>query len=298
LRNENLRRLETQAAAGVAPEDMKMIEYRWFIDNYWYYYYLSPTGEVLKEGETPFWHEGHPYSFRVYPFYDGRVYPFVSDFIDQQRLINRLIMLQDFVTRASAKGVLAIHEDSIPEGMSAKDFADEWHAYNGVIVYAGKQGVPMPQQIVSGSSQLGLTDMLSIQLKLLEDISGVQGALQGKTPAAGTPAALYLQQTQNATTSLTELFEAYRELREERDTKNMKLIQQFYTEPRFITITGRQNRRESMLYDPAKVRNAEFDLSIAESASTPAYRMIMNRLLREIDIEEKSCIFVSCYTKK
>jgi hypothetical protein len=33
--------------------------------------------------------------------------------------------------------------------------------------------------------------MLSIQLKLLEDISGVQGALQGKAPSAGTPASLY-----------------------------------------------------------------------------------------------------------
>jgi hypothetical protein len=243
---------------------------------------MSPQGDVLKEGETPFWHESHPYSFRVYPFFDGQVFPFVSDFIDQQRYINRIIMLQDFVTRSSAKGVLAVHEDSIPEGMTVKDFADEWAVFNGVIVYRGKNGVPLPQQIVSNSSQLGLTDMLSIQLKLLEDISGVQGALQGKAPSAGTPAALYMQQVQNSTTSLTELFEAFRELREERDTKNMKLIQQFYTEPRYININGKNSRPETMVYEPGTVRNAEFDLSITESASTPSYRLVMNDFLMQL----------------
>ncbi|MDR1455214.1 MAG: hypothetical protein LBJ01_06150 [Tannerella sp.] len=62
----------------------------------------------------------------------------------------------------------------------------------------------------------------------------------------------------------------------------MKLIQQFYTEPRYITIAGGRNRSEAMLYDPEKVRNAEFDLSIAESTETPAYRMIMNDFLMQL----------------
>jgi hypothetical protein len=282
LKAENLRRIETQDAAGIRPEDRKLIEYRWIVDNYWYYYFLTPAGDVLAEGETPFWHGGHPYAFRIYPFYDGQVYPFVADFIDQQRLINRLVMMQDFVTRASAKGVLLVHKDSKPEGVDINTFVQAWHAYNGVIEYDGKPGTPLPQQVVSNVSQLGVTDMLSVQLKLLEDVSGVQGALQGKTPAAGTPAALYMQQTQNSTTALTEIFEAYRELREERDAKNMKLIQQYYTEPRYISLVGNRSSRESMMYDPERVRNAEFDLSITESASTPAYRMIMNDFLMQL----------------
>ncbi len=281
---ENKVRFQQQMANGVLPGDMKLIEYQWLIDNYWYYYYMSPQGDVLKEGETPFWHESHPYTFKIYPFYDSQVYPFVSDFIDQQRYINRLIMLQDFVTRASAKGVLAIDEESIPEGYTVDDIADEWAVFNGVILYTTKKNpqVKIPQQIVSNSTQLGVTDMLQIQLKLLEDISGVQGALQGKAPAAGTPAALYAQQIQNSTTSLTELFEAFRELREERDFKNMKLAQQFYTEPRYINLNGGSMRPKSVVYEPKTVRNAEFDLSITESASTPAYRMIMNDFLMQI----------------
>lgn len=282
IHQENEQRKMEQSSQGVEPEDFRLIRAERFVDRYWYFYFMSPQGDILKEGETPYWHKSHPYSFRLYPFFDGQIFPFVSDFIDQQKYINRLITLDDFVRRASAKGVLAIHEDSIPEGMSAKDFADEWAVFNGVIVYTGKSGVPAPEQIVSNSQQLGITDMLQIQLKLLEDISGVQGALQGQAPKAGTPAALYMQQTQNSATSLTELFEAFRELREDRDMKNMKLIQQFYTELRYININGSNARPETMVYDPEIVRNAEFDLSITESTSTPSYRLVMNDFLMQL----------------
>jgi hypothetical protein len=279
---ENRNRYMEQSANGVAPENMKLLSYKWFVDNYWYYYFLSPRGDVLREGETPFWHESHPYSFRLYPFYDSQVYPFVGDFIDQQRYINRLIMLQDFIIRSSAKGVLAIAEESKADGWEIQDYADEWAVFNGVILYKSKGGAPPPEQIVSNSRDLGVTEMLSIQLKLLEEISGVQGALQGKAPAAGTPASLYMQQTQNAATSLTELFEAYRELREDRDMKNLKLIQQYYTDPKYINITGKTSNSTGFVYDPKRVRNVEFDLSITESQSTPAYRLVMNEFLMQL----------------
>lgn len=275
----NAQRVAEQSLNGVAEEDMRLIEAERMVDRYWQYYFLSPQGEVLAEGETPYWHKSHPYSFRIYPFYDGQVFPFVSDFIDQQKYINRLITLDDFVRRASAKGVLAIHEDSIPDGMTVKDFADEWTRFNGVILYSGKAGVPMPQQIVTNSTQLGITDMLQIQLRMLEDVSGVQGALQGRAPNSGTPAALYMQQTQNSATTLTELFEAYRELREDRDMRNLKLIQQFYTEARHINVSG---NNLSAMYNPMMVRNTEFDVSITESTATPAHRLVMNDFLMQL----------------
>lgn len=281
LKAENIQRIAVQSSMGIEPEDMKLIEYEWFVDNFWQYYFLSPQGDVLKQGETPYWHESHPYSFKLYPFYNKRVYPFVGDFIDQNRYINRLITMQDFVMRASAKGVLLIPEEAIPEGMTIQDIADDWAAYNGVIAYKAKAGVPLPQQVIAHSSQTGAYDMLSIQLKLLEDISGVQGALQGQAPRAGTPASLYMQQTQNSTTSLTDILESFRELREERDYKTMKLIQQNYNDVRYINIVGK-DARITTVYNPEEVRNAEFDLSITESTSTPAYRMIMNEFLMQL----------------
>ncbi len=282
IKAENEKRTIEQTKAGVQPKDLKLIEYQWFVDNYWYYYFMSPQGDVLDEGETPYWHESHPYSFKIYPFYDKQVFPFVSGFIDQQRYINRLITMQDFIMRSSAKGVLMFPEDSKPDDMSMDEIADTWASYNGIIYYKPKPGVSAPQQIITNSSNTGAYDMLNVQLKLLEDISGVQGALQGQTPKSGTPAALYIQQTQNAAVQMNELMDAYRELREDRDMKNLKLVQQFYTEPKYINISGDSYSKKSTLYDPDKVRNAEFDLSITESTSTPTYRMITNDFLMQI----------------
>ena len=246
---------------------------------------MTPTGEVLKQGETPYWHGSHPYSFKIYPFYNGRVYPFVGDFIDQQRYINRLITMQDFMMKNAAKGVLMFPEESKPDDMTMEDIAEEWATSGGMIYYKAKPGVPAPQQVVSNTTQLGAYEMLNVQLKMFEDVSGVQGALQGRAPAAGTPAALFMQQTQNATTSLTDLFESYREVRQERDLKNMKLVQQNYTDNKYINIVGGDAKQ--VTYNSNLVRNTEMDLSIVESTSTPAYRMIMNDMLVNLEAAGK-----------
>ena len=274
---QNRERLIEQSQAGVLPEDMKLLNYVWFIDTYWYFYNQTPTGEVLKEGESPYWHGEHPYSFKLYTFYDKQIFPFVSGFIDQQRYINRLITLQDFMMRAAAKGVLMIPESAIPQGVTPEQFAANWVKFNGVIVYEAKPGIPPPQQVTANTTQLGVYEMLQVQLKMFEDISGVQGALQGQSANKGTPAALYAMQMQNASTSLAEIFDIYRMLREERDMKTLKLIQQFYDSPRFINSQG--DARRMIMYEPDKVRNTEFELSIIESQSTPVYRMVINDML-------------------
>lgn len=279
--NNRIRRIE-QLQAGVAEADLRLLEYEWFVDNYWYFYFITPQGHVLKEGETPYWHDSHPYSFKIYPFYNGRVYPFVGDFIDQNKYINRLITMQDFIMKNSAKGLLMFPEESIPSNMTMDEVADEWTSFNGIIYYKAKE-LPaghQPKQIITNSTQTGAYDMLQLQLKLLEDISGVHGALQGQTASSGTPASLYMQQVQNSATSLTDIFESYKDLREDRDTKLMKLIQQFYTNTRYINIVGKDTK--TIVYDPTKVRNIEFDLAITESASTPALRMVMNDFLMQI----------------
>lgn len=282
LKAINNQRIAEQSAIGVAEEDMRLLEYQWFVDNYWYYRFLSPFGYVLKEGETPYWHKSHPYSFKLYPFFNGEVHSFVSDFIDQQRYINRLITMQDFVISASAKGVLMFPKESLPEGVKMEDIAKQWVSYNGVILYEAKPGVTAPHQVIANSSQTGVYDMLRIQLQLLEDVSGVSGAMQGKTPASGTPAALYAQQSQNSAIGLIDILESYRQLREDRDTKMMKLQQQFYTDLRYLNIVGGNYSEEAKIFDPEKVRNIEFDLSLSESTSTPSYRMIQNDLLFQL----------------
>jgi len=282
IRRENEQRRIDQAANGVAPEDMRLIKYRWFVDNYWYFYFLTPHGEVLKEGETPFWHKTHPFTFKMYPFYNGRVYPFVGDFIDQQRYINRYMMLYDFIVRNSAKGVLVAPRELLDE-YTQEMIRDEWTRVDGIILYNASALQKLPnakiEQIKNASVPVGITEMIAMQTQMMEEVSGVSGALMGQEAKSGTPSSLYLQQSQNSSTSLTEIFESFREFRESRDMKNMKLIQQYYTTERHINISGADSNSKSITYTPELVRDTEFDLTITESTSTASYRQIINDML-------------------
>ena len=116
-----------------------------------------------------------------------------------------------------------------------------------------------------------------MQLKFFEDISGVNGAIQGKPGFSGMSASLYSQQTQNATTSLLDLLETYSDFVKEGAYKDVKNIQQFYDDRRTCNIAGKE-----AIYDPAKLSDVEFDLSITESTATPAYRAMANEFLMKI----------------
>ena len=236
---ENRRRMEQAAAVWMPAEEVPMVEATWFMDSYWYYYFLSPFGDILAEGESPYAHKDHPYVLKAYPFIDGEIHSFVSDVIDQQRYTNRLITLYDWIMRASAKGVLLIPEECIPKGLSPEQFAESWTKFNGVVVYKSKTGVAAPQQISSNSTNIGINELLQLQIKFFEDISGVNGALQGKQGYSGMSAALYSQQTQNATTSLLDLLDSFQEFVKDGAYKDVKNIQQYYDQKRVFNISGR-----------------------------------------------------------
>lgn len=277
----NRERIEQAHQLGMADEDVPLIKYEWFMDNYWYYYFLSPFGDILDEGETPYEHKSHPYVFKAYPFIDGEIHSFVSNVIDQQRYTNRLITMYDWIMRASAKGVLLFPEECLPKGMSMENVANEWARFDGVImIKQPKTGTALPQQIANNCTQIGISELLNMQLKFFEDISGVNGALQGKPGYSGMSASLYNQQTQNATTSLLDLLDTFSSFVRDGASKDVKNLQQFYDAPRVFNIAGRNGSITE--YDPKKIRDVEFDLSIVESTATPAYRAMSNDLLMQM----------------
>ena len=57
-------------------------------------------------------------------------------------------------------------------------------------------------------------------------------------------------------------------------------MQQYYDTKRVFNIAGKSGAQ--IEYDPKKIRDIDFDLSIIESTSTPAYRMMANDFLMEI----------------
>ena len=276
----NEARIEQARESGMDLEDVPLVKATWFMDNYWYFYYLTPFGDILKEGETPFEHRSHPYVFKAYPFIDGEIHSFVSDVIDQQRYTNRLVTMYDWIMRASAKGVLLMPEDCLPAGVSMEDIAESWAEFNGVIVYKPSTSGQLPHQVANNSTNIGIQELLNLQLKFFEDISGVNGALQGKPGFSGQSASMYSQQTQNATTSLLDLLESFTYLVEDGAYKDVKNFQQFYDGKRVFNIAGKNGAQ--IEYDPQKIRDVEFDLSISESTTTPAYRMLANDFLMQL----------------
>lgn len=184
---------ETPAEGMYMPDECRLIVASPFIDSYWYFRYLTPTGLVLSEGETPYKHDGHPYVFRLWPFLNGEVHSFVEDGIDLQRQINRSTSQIDMISRSSAKGALILPK-SAKGDRSSRYFAEAWSKPNAVIEYDDNNGRnPAPHQESSSANTTGLQQMLVTYKNDLENVAGVHGALQGRQGASSVSGVLYAQ---------------------------------------------------------------------------------------------------------
>lgn len=280
----NNQRMQEASSNGVDPEDVLLIQYNYANEQYWYYRYMTPYGEILQEGRSPYWHKEHNYALHAYPMVQGKVFNFIEDFIDQQRAINRTMTLIDFIRGASSKGVLIVDEDAF-DSMSREQIVDEYVRYNGVMFCKLKNGKSINnvvQQYNTGASVAGDYELLNLQLKLINDISGVSSAMQGKNATSGTAASLYAQQVQNSSLNLKGLFDSFLSFRLRRDNKIMKTIQQFYTSARHIELAGTDYSAEAKWYNPDKVQDADIDVAITEGTNSPSYQMLANDFLMQL----------------
>lgn len=248
----------------------------------WHYYHLSTQGHILWHSISPYEHNSHPYVFKFYPMLNGAVWSMVEDAIDQQRMINRMIILQDFIISASSKGVLLVPEEVITEDFPIERIAEEWTKYNGIIKIKNKPGVEMPKQIVSNAIHAGAHDFINMQIKLMQDVNGVYGAMQGKTPESGTPAARYAQEAMNASINILDYLESFASFLQKRDLKIVQLIKQYYQDKIYIAQGNKNVSQEAKIYDPDKIRNVQFDTRIGKGTDTPAYRMMIDDMLYKL----------------
>lgn len=277
----NRYRIQEGLNAGMERDDIALIDYEWFVDNYWYYRFLSPLGHILQEGETPFEHEEHPYTMKIHPFTDSKPHSLVEDSVDQQKFVNELVTLYMLMAKHSAKGLLMFPEELLPEGLDIDDIAEEYTKINGILVFKHKAGVPMPQQLASNVSNFNISELLKIQIGMFDDVTGVTDAMQGKSPTAGTAAALYQQQTQNAINSLVDILESFSSFLKEANIKKLSNIQQFYSDQQILQIAGDeyQGTKDNMLY---LARDMELDVSVSESETSAEYRAISNDFLMQL----------------
>lgn len=258
------------------------IKYRRKFVRQWVYYHLTPQGHVLFRKENPYQHKDHPYVFKMYPLLDGEVWSLVEDLIDQQRAINRMFILQDFVIGASAKGVLLVPEEAIPDDMDIEDFADEWQRYNGVIKIKTKNGIQMPKQVMASNFNVGINDAINYQTKWLQDIGGVHDAAMGMRPTSGTSASRYKLETMNSNLNALDYIESFGYMLIKRDWKIVQLIKQYYTDKQYIALAGDEYSEEAKEYDPDRIKDLDFDNTMAKLDDNITMRFVSEDSLSKL----------------
>jgi hypothetical protein len=185
--------------------------------------------------------------------------------------------------RTSAKGVWIVPKSCIPDGMTNEEFYREATSFDGMIVYDDRLGKPelKPNVLFSNATNIGVSEMLQMQLSLIDRVSSVQGALQGRTPSAGTSASRYAQETQNATTSLAALLKKFTSFSEDLAKKKVKMMQQFYEDGRYISV-GSHDKNKITRYNANAVRDVEYFVSIKDSVASPVYQMRVNEWLTQM----------------
>ena len=274
LNAKNVERKKQYDLMGVPPEDRAYITAKKVADKYWYYTFMAPDGTVLCSGETPYDFKSHPFTIKLYPYINGEIHPFMANVIDQQRYINRLIIMNDMAIRSSAKGVWLI-PTQVLDGMTPADFAEQATEYDGMIFYTPKATLPnsRPDIITSNAVNLGTNELLQMELNLMREVSNVSGALQGKTPTAGTSASRYAQESQNASTSLYSILKDMESFTENIAQKKCMTIKQYYEDGRPIFNSDSTYPIE---YDRLGARDIMFKISIKNAAATATYQNNVN----------------------
>lgn len=257
------------------PEECALVTAFPCIENVWYYRFLTPTGMVLQEGESPYEHGGHPYVMRFYPFINGEVHSYVEDLIDPQKQTNRTISQVDMMARAGSKGALLVPQTSVPENSSAEEMNKKWSKPTSVIVYNDEHGRnPKPEQVNSPINTAPLQGMLHTYQQLMEDESGIHGAMQGKPGASAVSGVLYQQQAQNSAMTILDLLDTISGFEEDCALMDAQLIQQYYDEQRIRDILGADSKFAKC--NPKKIKRLLYDIAVGESTATPAYRQLAN----------------------
>lgn len=186
----------------------------------WHCRWLTADGTVLEEYDSRYRHHGHPFVVKMYPLIDGEVHSLVEDVIDQQIYVNRLITLMEKVMSNSAKGVLLFPKWQKSPNMDWETLASIWSSPDGVIPYEAVEGMPEPKQLITNGSDFGARELLSLELQMLEDVSGVSNALLGRSSGGGNVGyERYESEVRNASVAINDLLLSFVHFCKERNRK-------------------------------------------------------------------------------
>lgn len=295
----NDQRIAQFSAAGVPLENIPLLDYHRRFENIWHFWFLTDRGDILMHGETPFDHEESPYTIGLYPLVDGNIWGFAYDILDQQIQINRLLTGLDKIIGSASKGALLLPTQAKAKGWTSDMYANELTKSGGVIEYdADRTQNPSgakPEELSARNINTGAIELLQMQMTLLEQISGVTGAIQGQKAGSGTPLGMYQIQASNAQINNRIYFEYFFQRRAERDLKVVQLIQQFYDEDRNIEIVGRDFDNNIRFYEASKGKDLEVMISMGRAVNTPVMRQIQDDVL--LQFLDKQLIDLDTFTE-
>lgn len=280
----NADRIAKFMQVGVPAEEVLLMEGTLENVAIWYYTFYSPFGHILEEGESPFKHGTHPFVFYIHKISDGKISGLVSDLIDTQRLFNRLHILQDRILASSVKNTLIVDRNAM-DGKTKEEIGDDMKEVGGVVVLDIPKGQNVQNSIyeMKGSiGQLGIPEMIQMYVRTLQDVSGVHPAMQGQSANSGTSGKLYQQEAQNSTLNSKDIMDSFAAGQRRRDMKLLKTIQQYYDKPVMIAIGGKSYTETAQLYDPEKIKDLDFDLTLGQTSDSPIYRSIMDDQLFQL----------------
>lgn len=284
IEQENKRRKELASRQGWSENEIPLIHYKenFFVDTYWYGRFMTPTGEILWEGASPYEGRRHPYSLLILPMTDGKIVSYLSDAIDQNIAINRMLTLHDWMMRAGLKGVTYVPADMIPDDMTEEDFAEQFTTIDGVVFYKPKGHGLKPETFYGHTGTLNLAEIVKMMSDLMESSVSVNAAIRGENVKSGTAAALYAQQTENSATPIASLMMRIGVFIKHMATLKLANIRQFYTPQKFEQIAGTLSNAVNVnSMDFRLAGNIEYDLSVAQSTSTPIYRALKTQILMD-----------------
>lgn len=182
----------------------------------WIGRWYTPSGRVLRQTCPQM---RHPFVVKLYPLIDGEVHPFIEDVIDRQIQVNRTLTMVDRIMSVSAKEVVLFPHEAVLGGpdWSLKDYAEAWSTPGALIPYRSQCG-QAPSVVNTAGINSGLSNLLAVEMQMMEQVSGVTSALQGQKATSGDTASLYKAQADNAAVALNDIFATFDAFRRQRDS--------------------------------------------------------------------------------
>lgn len=269
--------------AGFSEEEIQqyLIDHESRAEEYWVAQWLTPRGTCIKQLETPYAHQDHPYIIGSMPRIDGVSKPLYSHITDINRTINRHLTLVDFSIASAAKGCLMIPK-SMLQFATVDQIASQYNKTDGIIVFDDSSPVSgKPTQLATSPIPAGTFDFINAEIAQLREVSGLSGALSGQAPRASTPSSLYAQQAQNSMLNFVLLFNCFSDFNQEVATKVLQTQMQYYTTRKHVDISGKAYDQTAAYYEPQVVdKIVDWNIVISEGVDTPVFRQLSDELLK------------------